>query len=97
MNDKDYGNNEVKGPDARHGTHVAGIVAANRNNSLGIAGVAGNVKIMAIRAVPEGDERDKDVANAIRYAVDNGAKIINMSFGKSVSPQKQAGSNSLRQ
>jgi subtilisin family serine protease len=90
VNDRDYGNNEVKGPDARHGTHVAGIVAANRNNSLGILGVAGNVKIMTIRAVPEGDERDKDVANAIRYAVDNGAKIINMSFGKSVSPQKQA-------
>ena len=90
MNDRDYGNNEVKGPDARHGTHVAGIVAANRNNSLGILGVAQDVKIMVIRAVPEGDERDKDIANAIRYAVDNGAKIINMSFGKSVSPQKQA-------
>lgn len=90
VNDRDYGNNEVKGPDARHGTHVAGIVAADRNNSLGISGVAGNVKIMAVRAVPEGDERDKDVANAIRYAVDNGARIINMSFGKSVSPQKQA-------
>lgn len=90
VNDRDYGNNEVKGPDARHGTHVAGIVAANRNNSLGILGVAQDVKIMVIRAVPEGDERDKDIANAIRYAVDNGAKIINMSFGKSVSPQKQA-------
>ncbi|MEA5461765.1 S8 family peptidase [Arcicella sp. LKC2W] len=90
INDRDYGNNEVKGPDARHGTHVAGIVAANRTNALGIAGVASNVRIMAIRAVPEGDERDKDVANAIKYAVDNGAKIINMSFGKSVSPQKQA-------
>lgn len=90
INDRDYGNNEVKGPDARHGTHVAGIVAASRSNSLGILGVAGNVKIMTIRAVPEGDERDKDVSNAIRYAVENGAKIINMSFGKSVSPQKQA-------
>lgn len=90
LNDRDYGNNEVKGPDARHGTHVAGIIAADRNNSLGIAGVASNAKIMVLRAVPEGDERDKDVANAIRYAVDNGAKIINMSFGKPVSPQKQA-------
>lgn len=90
VNDRDYGNNEVKGPDARHGTHVAGIVAANRSNSFGIAGVASNVKIMAIRAVPEGDERDKDIANGIRYAVNNGAKVINMSFGKSVSPQKQA-------
>jgi len=96
LNDRDYGNNEVKGPDARHGTHVAGIVAANRNNSLGILGVAGNVKIMAIRAIPEGDERDKDVANAIRYAVDNGAKIINMSFGKSVSPQKKAVDESVK-
>ena len=90
VNDRDYGNNEVKGPDARHGTHVAGIVAANRNNTVGILGIAGDVKIMAVRAIPEGDERDKDIANAIRYAVDNGAKIINMSFGKSVSPQKQA-------
>ena len=96
VNDKDYGNNEVKGPDARHGTHVAGIVAANRNNSIGIAGVAKDVKIMVIRAVPEGDERDKDIANAIRYAVDNGAKIINMSFGKSISPQKQAVDNAVR-
>ena len=96
VNDRDYGNNEVKGPDARHGTHVAGIVAANRNNTVGISGVAGDVKIMAVRAVPEGDERDKDVANAIRYAVDNGAKIINMSFGKSVSPQKQAVDNAVR-
>ena len=77
-----YGNNDVKGPNAQHGTHVAGIIAANRNNSLGIAGVAANVFIMAIRVVPEGDERDKDVANGIRYAVDNGARIINMSFGK---------------
>ena len=90
INDRDYGNNEVKGPNAQHGTHVAGIVAANRKNSLGIAGVAENAKIMVIRAVPEGDERDKDIVNAIRYAVDNGAKIINMSFGKSISPQKQA-------
>ena len=96
VNDRDYGNNEVKGPDARHGTHVAGIVAANRNNTVGILGVAGDVKIMAVRAVPEGDERDKDVANAIRYAVDNGAKIINMSFGKSVSPQKQAVDNAVK-
>ncbi|WP_052354025.1 S8 family peptidase [Flectobacillus major] len=90
VNDRNYGNNEVKGPDARHGTHVAGIVAANRNNSLGIQGVATDVKLMILRAIPEGDERDKDVANAIRYAVDNGAKIINMSFGKSISPQKYA-------
>jgi subtilisin family serine protease len=77
-----YGCNRVKGPDAFHGTHVAGIIAAMRGNNLGIDGIAIDVKIMAIRAVPNGDERDKDVANAIRYAVDNGASIINMSFGK---------------
>lgn len=84
-----YGNNDVIGPDSSHGTHVAGIIAADRDNGLGIKGVAQNVKIMAIRVVPDGDERDKDVANGIRYAVDNGAKIINMSFGKSFSPYKR--------
>ncbi|MBX2962004.1 MAG: S8 family peptidase [Cyclobacteriaceae bacterium] len=88
--EKGYGNNDVKGPDAEHGTHVAGIIAADRTNDLGIKGIADNVKIMSVRAVPNGDERDKDVANAIRYAVDNGAHIINMSFGKSYSPQKEA-------
>jgi subtilisin family serine protease len=78
-----YGNTDVEGPDAGHGTHVAGIIAAVRDNDLGIRGIAENVLIMPVRAVPNGDERDKDVANAIRYAVDNGAHIINMSFGKS--------------
>lgn len=85
-----YGNNDVIGPDAGHGTHVAGIIAANRNNDIGTRGIAENVKIMVIRAVPDGDERDKDVANAIRYAVDNGAHIINMSFGKGYSNGKEA-------
>ncbi len=85
----EYGNNEVVGPDGMHGTHVAGIIAANRNNNLGIKGVADNVRIMVVRAVPDGDERDKDVANAIRYAADNGAQIINMSFGKPYSPEKK--------
>ncbi len=85
-----YGNNNVKGPDSDHGTHVAGIIAAERNNGLGMDGVANNVKIMALRAVPDGDEEDKDVAHAIRYAVDNGAQVINMSFGKSFSPGKEA-------
>jgi len=84
-----YGNNNVTGPDAEHGTHVAGIVGAIRNNDLGIKGVADNVKIMAIRTVPDGDERDKDVANSILYAVDNGAKILNMSFGKSYAWDKK--------
>ena len=80
--EKNYGNNDVTGPDASHGTHVAGIIAAQRDNNLGIKGVANNARIMSVRCVPDGDERDKDVANAIRYAVDNGAKVINMSFGK---------------
>ncbi len=87
-NEQFYGNADVTGPDAEHGTHVSGIIAADRNNDLGIKGVADNVLIMGVRTVPNGDERDKDVANAIRYAVDNGAKIINMSFGKSYSWDK---------
>jgi subtilisin family serine protease len=85
-----YGNADVIGPDADHGTHVAGIIAANRNNNLGIQGIANSVEIMAIRVVPAGDERDKDVANGIRYAVDNGANIINMSFGKGYKWDKKA-------
>lgn len=84
-----YGTNEVKGPDAKHGTHVAGIIAAVRDNELGIKGVADQALIMSIRSTPDGDERDNDVANAIRYAADNGAKIINMSFGKAYSADKQ--------
>ena len=90
VNERYYGNADVKGPDAFHGTHVAGIIAANRDNDLGVKGVAENVSIMSVRAVPDGDERDKDVANAIRYAVDNGASIINMSFGKGYSPREKA-------
>ncbi len=96
LREKGYGNNDVAGPDARHGTHVAGIIAANRDNDLGMRGVAGNVQIMAIRAVPNGDERDKDVANAIRYAADNGAQIINMSFGKDYSPNKELVDEAVR-
>jgi len=88
LSEKSYGNNDVKGPDATHGTHVAGIIGADRKNEIGIKGIADNVRIMPVRAVPNGDERDKDIANAIRYAVDNGAKVINMSFGKSFSPEK---------
>jgi len=89
--EKNYGNNDVKGGDAKHGTHVAGIIGANRKNDVGIKGIADNVEIIAIRVVPpNGDERDKDIANGIIYAVDNGAQIINMSFGKNYSPQKDA-------
>jgi len=93
---KNYGNNDVKGPDALHGTHVSGIIGANRSNMLGTNGVANNVSIMAIRVVPTGDERDKDVANGIRYAVDNGAKVINMSFGKSYKWDKKIVDEAVR-
>lgn len=89
INERFYGCNRVSGPKGEHGTHVAGIIAAVRNNNIGINGVNNNVRIMVLRVVPDGDERDKDIANAIRYAVDNGAKIINMSFGKSISPHKK--------
>ncbi|MCS7029137.1 MAG: S8 family peptidase [Bacteroidia bacterium] len=89
VTEKYYGNNDVIGPDASHGTHVAGIIGAVRNNNIGINGICDNVRIMVVRVVPDGDERDKDVANAIRYAVDNGASIINMSFGKDVSFNKK--------
>lgn len=87
--EKSYGNNHYEGPNAKHGTHVAGIIAGLANGKEPQYGVASRVaKIMTVRAVPDGDERDKDVANAIRYAVDNGAKVLNMSFGKPVSPGK---------
>ncbi|HEY4628268.1 MAG TPA: S8 family peptidase [Flavobacterium sp.] len=92
ITDVKYGNNNVMGPDKNeilHGTHVAGIVAQTRNNEIGGDGVANNVEILTVRAVPDGDEYDKDIALGIRYAVDNGAKVINGSFGKSFSPHKQ--------
>jgi len=94
INDKYYGDNNVVSIDptrenALHGTHVAGIIAAERNNGIGTDGVANNVRIMAVRAVPDGDEHDKDIALAIRYAVDNGAKILNTSFGKYFSPNSE--------
>ncbi len=90
VTERNYGNNDVTGPDALHGTHVSGIIGALRSNTLGIKGIADDVYIMPVRAVPDGDERDKDIANAIRYAADNGAQIINMSFGKGFSPEKGA-------
>lgn len=96
QNEKYYGNNDVEGPDARHGTHVAGIIGAVRSNDIGMDGVATNVKIMSIRTVPDGDEHDKDVANAIIYAVDNGASIINMSFGKGYAWNKDIVDDAVR-
>jgi cell wall-associated protease len=94
ITDTKYGNNNVMGisPDKvqiMHGTHVAGIVAQVRNNNIGGDGIANNVEILTVRAVPDGDEYDKDIALGIRYAVDNGAKVINGSFGKDFSPHKQ--------
>lgn len=85
FSDVKYGNNDVEGPDALHGTHVGGIIGAIRGNNIGGDGVCENVKLMSLRAVPDGDEQDKDIALAIRYAVDNGAQVINMSFGKAYS------------
>ena len=84
-----YGNNQVWASKPDHGTHVAGIIAANRNNDIGISGIATNALIMPLRAVPDGDERDEDIARAILYAADNGAQIINMSFGKKYSPNSK--------
>jgi len=92
LTDTKYGNNNVIGPvkdGALHGTHVAGIIGQIRGNNLGGDGVTNNVEILTVRAVPDGDEYDKDIALAIRYAVDNGAKVINGSFGKSFSPHKR--------
>jgi len=96
VKDRKYGNNDVTGPESSHGTHVAGIIGASRINNIGIVGIADNVKVMIIRAIPDGDERDKDIANAIRYAVDNGASIVNMSFSKNYSWDKDAVDKAVR-
>ncbi len=89
INDRHYGNKDIMADFSMHGTHCSGIIAAARNNNKGMDGIADNVRIMMLRVVPDGDEHDKDIALAIRYAVDNGARVISMSFGKSFSPQKQ--------
>lgn len=88
INDRNYGNNDVMTETPTHGSFCTGIIGAQRNNGIGVDGIADNVKVMMVRAVPDGDEHDKDIANAIRYAVDNGAQIISMSFGKDFSPEK---------
>ncbi|MDP6909084.1 MAG: S8 family peptidase, partial [Flavobacteriales bacterium] len=96
ITDRFYGNNDVSAPHNDHGTHVAGIVGAVRGNGIGMDGICPNAELMILRAVPNGDEFDKDIANAIRYAADNGAAIINMSFGKGYSPQVGAVHEAIR-
>lgn len=100
LTESNYGNSDLSTPlnyeGVFHGTHVAGIIAADRGNGLGVKGVADQVQILAVRVIPDGDERDKDVANAIRYAVDNGAKIINLSFGKYFSPSQLVVDEAIR-
>jgi len=100
LTERFYGNanlvTPLSGRGTFHGTHVSGIIAADRTNALGVKGVADQVRILSVRCIPDGDERDKDVANAIRYAVDNGAKIINMSFGKYFSPEKAVVDEAIR-
>lgn len=88
FNDSLYGNSDIMAGEPMHGTHVSGIIAAERNNGKGMDGIDDNVRIMMIRAVPNGDEHDKDIARAIRFAVDHGARVVNMSFGKNISPEK---------
>ena len=89
INDRNYGNADITAGTPFHGTHCSGIIGAIRNNGKGVDGIADNVSIMMVRAVPDGDEHDKDIANAIRYATDEGAQVISMSFGKDFSPEKQ--------
>lgn len=96
ITDRFYGNNNLETGSGNHGTGVSGVIGAVRGNGIGMDGIADNVRIMMVRAVPGGDEHDKDVALAIRYAVDNGAKVINMSFGKPVSPYKQFVDDAIR-
>jgi subtilisin family serine protease len=96
IRDSIYGNNNLETGSGNHGTHVCGIIGAVRNNNIGVDGIVDNVRIMVIRAVPGGDEHDKDVALAIRYAVNNGARVINMSFGKPVSPYKRFVDDAIR-
>ncbi len=96
FSNRHYGNNIVGGEFSYHGTHVAGIIGAVRNNGIGGDGIADQVALMSLKIVPDGDERDKDVANAIIYAVDNGAEVINMSFGKGYSPEKNLVDNAMK-
>lgn len=85
-NKRYQGNGNLASLSMEHGTHVGGIIGADRHNNSDFFGIA-DVELMFVRVLAgKGcDEEDQDVANAIRYAVDNGANIINMSFGKFLS------------
>ncbi len=96
ISDSNYGNNDYAGGTASHGTAVAGIIGADHANDIALRGIAPGVRIMTLRVVPGGDEWDKDVALAIRYAVDNGADIINGSFGKLFSPANYMVDSAIR-
>ena len=96
LTERRYGNADVVGTSNRHGTHTTGIMAADRQNDAGVRGIADAVRVMAVSMAADGDERDKNVANGIRYAVDNGAKVINMSFGKEFSPDRQVVDAAIR-
>ncbi|RZS93870.1 S8 family serine peptidase [Aquimarina brevivitae] len=91
IGDKNYGNNNVSGnlKELYHGTLVSGILSANRNDTIGVKGISDHILLMPLAISANGDEHDKDIALAIRYAVDNGADIINMSSGKSYSLNQQ--------
>jgi subtilisin family serine protease len=81
------GDGNWKGPDGvgndfdEHGTHVSGIVAAVANNGVGIAGAAPDARVMPIKALEEGSGSFEDIGNGIRYAVDHGADVVNLSLG----------------
>ncbi len=94
--ERNYGNNHIKGPLSEHGTSVASLIVNNKNKKAKMNGIAPNAVIMPVRVVPGGDERDKDVANGIFYAVNNGAKIINLSFGKSFTAYKAVVDSAVR-
>lgn len=96
IKDRFYGNANLMGDPYYHGTHIGGIIGAGRENGIGMDGIANAVKLMGVRVVPNGDEHDKDIALGIRYAVDNGAQIINMSFGKRLSPDRKVVEDAIR-
>jgi cell wall-associated protease len=98
MGNPGYGNGNTF-PDDPHGTECAGIIGAQRSNPNSSMGIAGAVQIMPLRINAMGhdcDEWDKDVANAIRYAVDNGAQVVSMSFGKYISPNQDWVTDAIR-